>query len=566
MGHVVVPQWLMQRGVSKINPWKRRLFECGSLCRMTHRSTTDNAATAGNDDHHPPTTTSESGGRRIDPHGAPLLPPNAMMTILRHGPTTTTTEVHTAAHVVTATTTASTAAASVVVVLAFGISGWLNNCAYVIMLATAKYMSEGGVAAVYIANILPGLAVQVSAPYWFDTVSYQTRIRWAAIAMGLAFVITAYFSHRSGVLPTNVVLIGQLVGVAIISFQCGLGEASLLALAGKWDSRQQQQHENMDAVRLRKKSKGHCLSAFSTGTGAAGPLGYLWKIAFTEWMGLSVPASLFLAAIILSLSYGIIGNQLVLWSLDADHRYARLEDGAELLESNADSIGTFVTTPDNESNEEERVEEVGGLIRDEISPSLPELADLSACERCRLLLTMCWPYMIPLFTVYAAEYACQAGAWTAIGFPVSSTEARTEFYEQSNWLYQAGVFVSRSTGSLFTMNLTWLWILPAVQVVNLILFSMTASTGVSLPHHFLYHKSTLLPLSFFTGLLGGAVYVHGYQRIVADVPKQYTEFAISSTSVAESLGVLVADISGLFLQSCLYRSNHLHGALVRCPV
>jgi battenin len=526
---------------------------------MTNRSTFDTAA-AGRADDPPPT--SECG--RIDPQGAP---PHEMMTILRNGPATTA-ELHTAAHVVTTTTTtASTTTA--LVVLAFGVSGWLNNCAYVIMLATAKYMSEGGVAAVYIANILPGLAVQVSAPYWFDTVSYQTRIRWAAIAMGLAFVMTAYFSHRSGVLPTNVVLIGQLVGVAIISFQCGLGEASLLALAGKWDSRrqqQQQQHENMDSVGLRKKRKGHCLSAFSTGTGAAGPLGYLWKIAFTEWMGLSVPASLFLAAIILSLSYGIIGNKLVLWSLDADHRYALLEDGAELLESNADSIGTFINTPDNESSEEERVEEVGGLIRDEIPSSLPELVDLSACERCRLLLTMCWPYMIPLFIVYAAEYACQAGAWTAIGFPVSSTEARTEFYEQSNWLYQAGVFVSRSTGSLFTMNLTWLWILPAVQVVNLILFSMTASTGVSLPHHFLYHKSTLLPLSFFTGLLGGAVYVHGYQRIVADVPKHYTEFAISSTSVAESLGVLVADISGLFLQSCLYRSNHLHGALVRCPV
>jgi hypothetical protein len=49
-----------------------------------------------------------------------------------------------------------------------------------------------------------------------------------------------------------------------------------------------------------------------------------------------------------------------------------------------------------------------------------------------------WPYMVPLFVVYFAEYAMQSGTWTAIGFPVTSADARHKFYLYSNWVYQAG--------------------------------------------------------------------------------------------------------------------------------
>ena len=85
-------------------------------------------------------------------------------------------------------------------------------------------------------------------------------------------------------------------------------------------------------------------------------------------------------------------------------------------------------------------------------------------------------------------------------------------------------------------------------------------------HGVLYRRGVLLAGSFYTGLLGGAVYVHGYQRIVHDMPKAHTEFALSSTCVAEALGVLVADVAGLFLQSCLYARNGLSGAIVKCPL
>ena len=469
---------------------------------------------------------------------------------------------------------------------AFAGAGLLNNCPYVIMLATAKYMSEGGVAAVYLANILPGLVVQVTAPYWFDRVTYRVRLLGAAAAMLLAFLMTSFFSFSSGAWPASVVLTGQLWGVALISLQCGLGEASLLALAGKCDcraqSRESMRASSSSSLHSKPLKSGHCLSAFATGTGAAGPLGYLWKVALTEWLGLSVPSSLFLAAIVLSLAYGFLGHVLGSLETSNDHpAYTRLPD--EMIISpdrqmNVTNEGLFESQDCQELDSNDpppskrdmpmtgENEEVGDLIHQNVATSaLPNLSDMNFSERFHLLRTLCWPYMIPLFTVYAAEYACQAGAWTAIGFPVTSTTSRAQFYEQSNWLYQAGVFVSRSSGSLFTVSMLGLWIMPALQVVNLILFSVTAVAGAPQPHGFLYHRPALLGLSFFTGILGGAVYVHGFQRMVTDIPKPYTEFAVSSTAVAESLGVLVADVAGLFLQSCLYQANHLEGSLVKCP-
>ena len=57
--------------------------------------------------------------------------------------------------------------------------------------------------------------------------------------------------------------------------------------------------------------------------------------------------------------------------------------------------------------------------------------------------------MVPLFLVYAAEYAMQSGVWSSIGFPIADAAARHRFYVAANWMYQAGVFLSRSSGMLF---------------------------------------------------------------------------------------------------------------------
>ncbi len=71
---------------------------------------------------------------------------------------------------------------------------------------------------------------------------------------------------------------------------------------------------------------------------------------------------------------------------------------------------------------------------------------------------------------------------------------------------------------------------------------------------------------FFAGLLGGSVFVQGFSRINLDTPMELKEFAIASAVVAMNLGILVADILSLFVQSCIFKKNGIEGAVVDCPV
>ena len=104
-----------------------------------------------------------------------------------------------------------------------------------------------------------------------------------------------------------------------------------------------------------------------------------------------------------------------------------------------------------------------------------------------------------------------------------------------------------------------LWLMPFLQVLNLVVFYIIAV------HHYIYNQ-ILFVGCFYAGLLGGAVYVHGYGRISKDIPLAKREFALASASVADSFGIILADFCGLFIQSCLYQANNISGAVVSCPI
>ena len=154
--------------------------------------------------------------------------------------------------------------------------------------------------------------------------------------------------------------------------------------------------------------------------------------------------------------------------------------------------------------------------------------NLTSYERFKMVLSL-WKYTIPLFTVYSAEYMLQAGVWPSIGFPVTSAIARAQFYQYSNWTvseclclylffscnitstvlqpqYQAGVFISRSSGNLCIASIQVLWLMPFLQVLNLYFF------WVNSLRHFWYNYSLLVPC-FCAGLLGGGVYVSSYSHL-----------------------------------------------------
>jgi battenin len=418
--------------------------------------------------------------------------------------------------------------------LAFWCLGLMNNASYVIMLAAAKDISEGGTALVFIANIVPSLAIKLSAPYWFDKVSYHTRILASAALMGTSFLVVATFTTPNGTNPTFMHVSLQLVGVALASAQCGLGEASLLALAGLCDS---------------ARNTKNCITCFSSGTGLAGVFGFLWKYVWDEWLGFTLKQTLWMAMILVAIYAMVYVKNL--WTVDVIKPPIRRDEGLELVLEEQDGImkESSVEQDDKDDSIESDIGEQEPVQRVE---------DMTSLERLRLVLSL-YPYMIPLFLVYAAEYTLQSGTWSAIGFPVTNLKARDEFFEYSNWMYQAGVFLSRSSGTLFTAPLYILWIMPVLQCINVVFFWVVAA------QHIFYSYWLLVPC-FYVGLLGGAVYVNGYLRICADLPVEYREFSLSATSVAEGVGVLVADLVGLFLQSCLYERNGLDGAVVSCPI
>lgn len=148
--------------------------------------------------------------------------------------------------------------------------------------------------------------------------------------------------------------------------------------------------------------------------------------------------------------------------------------------------------------------------------------------------------------------------WSAIGLPdVADPAARRRFYSAANWCYQAGVFLSRSSGTVWRPGRRALWAMPAAQIALLIAFLVVAATHV-------WYDWGLLGASFGAGLLGGAVYVNAFTLIAREVEPQFREFSLGAASVADSAGIAVADVAAIFVQGCLFRVNGLDGADFKC--
>lgn len=514
--------------------------------------------------------------------------------------------------------------------LAFWLMGALNNVPYIVMLAGAKSISEGGTALVFLANVTPGFLVKLSSPYWFEKVSYQRRIMSGSILMTMSFILVATFGflkknanaskrHDGGGGASNVgssnnsdnnnvsgvdfYLIMQLLGVACSSAQIALGEATMLALSGKVDSLHdrnqnrtttpESENSNLSGdTQTTKKTKAWSITAYSSGTGLSGVLGFAYVFLLTELFRLPLTMALYIAMIIPVIYYGIYLRFL--------HQYTALGNGSgrgitnyETLneedmgidrdmfsetshtqqETNTDdskSSSVFVIDDydfdysdenteifaDNLSTSELSLETEQIQIDDTTKNDL--VKSLTTMERLKLTFSF-WPFMIPLFVVYASEYALLSGVWTAIGFPVDDESARISFYMKSNWMYQVGVFISRSSGAFCTAPMWALWLMAFLQCINLVVYYLIAS------YHFWYNHMLFVGC-FYVGLLGGGVYVNGYIRVNKDLPASISrEFALSTVSVADSLGIVLADFGGLFIQSCLYKTNGIDGAVVQCP-
>ena len=60
------------------------------------------------------------------------------------------------------------------------------------------------------------------------------------------------------------------------------------------------------------------------------------------------------------------------------------------------------------------------------------------------------------------------------------------------------------------------------------------------------------------------MYVNAFMLIAREVQPQYREFSMAAASVADSVGVALADVAGVFIQGCLFKANGLVGADYSC--
>lgn len=382
-------------------------------------------------------------------------------------------------------------------IIAFWILGLLNNFLYVVMNAGAENINEAGIALVYLVNILPTLLVKLSGPYWFHYVSYRCRINFNSALMALCLLIVAW-GQSTGV---------KLLGVAICSLASGIGEASLLAMASFYEAKP-------------------CLAAWSSGTGFAGIAGYAWALAF------GAADTCFQVQLMVALWIPIAWSLTFFYILGPP--WIDKERGADQI----------VACEDGEISSSESVaSDMGSDASTEHSASELVTATLSGKERFCFILGL-WPYMVPLFLVYAAEYTIQAGFWAAMGFPVTHRASRHAWYKWANFTYQIGVFISRSSFVLICKNRKVLWLGGVLQLLMVGFFAAAATKP--------FGSWWLLAPALFVGFLGGGVYVGAFSLIAQEQDPAYVELALSSASVADTFGIIVADILGLIVQGCVF--------------
>ncbi|KAI1486240.1 BTN1 protein [Biscogniauxia mediterranea] len=415
------------------------------------------------------------------------------------------------------------------VLVAFWLFGLINNVLYVIILSAAQDLVGSDVpkGVVLLADVLPSFFTKLVAPYFIHKVPYWLRVLVFAAASSVGmFMVALTPSDRSvGV---------KMAGVVFASLSSGAGELSFLGLTHYY---------------------GHMsLAAWGSGTGAAGLVGAGLYVALTDWMGFSVKNSLLTSAflpVIMLVSFFVILPRGPLREDRGAKEYRTITDRTPIRRHD-------VEQDDDDDDDDDDIENMPtvnaatSLLAPETTTAAPDNAWSRLEANLRRAKSLFFPYMLPLLLVYVAEYTINQGVSPTLLFPLESspfTEYR-DFYPMYGFLYQLGVFVSRS--SIAFLRIRHLYLPSLLQVGNLVLLTLHAM------FNFIPSVYVVFLLIFWEGLLGGAVYVNTFAEIMENIPAAEREFSLGATTVSDSGGICIAGFIGMVMevQLCNWQVRH----------
>ncbi|KAH8792139.1 protein btn-1 [Hyaloscypha sp. PMI_1271] len=422
------------------------------------------------------------------------------------------------------------------VLIAFWLFGVINNVCYVIILSAAVDLVGPSVpkGLVLLADVLPSFLTKLVAPYFIHAIPYSVRIIiMCALSTGGMFLIALTPS-----VTTDGGSIGlKLFGVGIASLSSGMGELSMLGLTHYY---------------------GHfSLAAWGSGTGGAGLIGAGLYVFLTDTLKLSIKNSLLTSAylpFIMPLAFFLILPQEPLPRAHSKKGYSDIpqisiedEDIRDLPE---DVAAEALLAPGPPS---QAAEAYTSHSPRPSSPAPREPIKPTFATNLRRARRLFLPYMLPLLLVYIAEYTINQGISPTLLFPLKSTPftAYRQFYPMYAFLYQLGVFISRS--SISFLIIPQLYLPSLLQIANLALLTLH-SLFFFLPSVYL-----IFLITFWEGLLGGLVYVNTFAKIMKEVREEDREFSLGATSVSDSGGICVASLIGMAVEGRLCEWNVKRG-------
>eukprot|EP01100_Stratorugosa_tubuloviscum_P015869 TRINITY_DN959_c1_g1_i1.p1 TRINITY_DN959_c1_g1~~TRINITY_DN959_c1_g1_i1.p1 ORF type:complete len:422 (-),score=138.04 TRINITY_DN959_c1_g1_i1:121-1386(-) len=381
-------------------------------------------------------------------------------------------------------------------IVAFWICGLLNNFAYVVYLSASENLVPGNSGSVLLANILPTLCVKLTAPFYMHKIPYFIRV-CISVFLAVTSLLMASLADKTA---------WQLTGVAFGSISTGLGEITFLAMLSKY--------------------KRNGIAAWSSGTGGAGVAGSFYYLLVYSILGVDPHKTiLFVSWVNLVV---LICYFFVLTKPDADQIYEETKDIDEKISVQPDSLCVLPESEDytNFSNN-------NGCLS-----NYPKLQYYLA--RFKEL----YEFMIPLFLVYYFEYSILQGVTPTI--VIDSFEHCPFTYYQ--FLYQVGVFLSRSSVTLFKIR--YLWVPGLLQIANFVLMFCQA--------YFLFVPCIYFGflVVFWIGLLGGVTYVNAVWNISIVIAPEHREFCLGVVSVANDIGISLAAVTAILIEPTLYDRNH----------